>query len=90
VTTIAAGVDLDLVITGKIPRKGISKLARHRVPLDVVLYQDDLRDQARRLSYDTGSGMTPVDGAMLNAGDSKWKNARAGGHLRRIRWAARF
>jgi hypothetical protein len=87
---IAAGVDLDLAITSEIPRKGIPKLAWHRAPLDVVLHQDDLQGQAHLTSYAMGSRTTPVDGAMLNTGESKWKNARVGGRLRINRWAARF
>jgi hypothetical protein len=50
-------------------RKGISKLALHRPPLDALLLQMTLLDQARRLSYAMNFGGILSVVATVDAGD---------------------
>jgi hypothetical protein len=55
--------------SGDVLRKGISKLALHRPPLDALLLPDALLDDALLPDQATASGVTPVVGTVVVTGD---------------------
>jgi hypothetical protein len=88
-TTIAAGVELDFIVTGDVLRKGIFKFALHLAPLDDCLYPEALLDDALPTSHCTELGVVSSVELVHDTGDSKWIMVRDRGRLRENGWAAK-
>jgi hypothetical protein len=68
-TMIAAGVELDFIVTGDVLRKGIFKFALNLAPLDDCLYPEALLDDALLHDQAAASGVAPGDGTVVVTGD---------------------
>jgi hypothetical protein len=66
---IGDGVELTVADPDEFLRKGTTKLEILWLPLDAILLQDDLREEALLPNYSLKLGVTSLDGFDMNSGD---------------------